>query len=136
MMKPGTQAAEKVRPKLQSAQASVCSVVSNSVRPHGLQPTRLLRPWGSPGKNTGVGCHFLLQGIFPAQGSNLHLLRSPTLAGRFFTTGNSPIKLKSFNSVLQSQCPGRSEQSKAATGSGSRASLASGIQGAEAQKAS
>ena len=32
-----------------------------SVRPHGLQPTRLLRPWNSPGKNTGVGCHFLLQ---------------------------------------------------------------------------
>ena len=35
--------------------------MSNSVRPHGLQPTRLLRPWDSPGKNTGVGCHFLLQ---------------------------------------------------------------------------
>ena len=33
----------------------------NSVRPHGLQPTRLLHPWDSPGKNTGVGCHFLLQ---------------------------------------------------------------------------
>ena len=33
--------------------------MSNSVRPHGLQPTRLLRPWDSPGKNTGVGCHFL-----------------------------------------------------------------------------
>ena len=31
------------------------------VRPHGRQPTRLLRPWDSPGKNTGVGCHFLLQ---------------------------------------------------------------------------
>ena len=31
------------------------------VQPHGLQPTRLLRPWDSPGKNTGVGCHFLLQ---------------------------------------------------------------------------
>ena len=30
-------------------------------RPHGLQPTRLLHPWDSPGKNTGVGCHFLLQ---------------------------------------------------------------------------
>ena len=30
--------------------------------------------WDSPGKNTGVGCHFLLQGIFPTQGSNLHLL--------------------------------------------------------------
>ena len=35
--------------------------MSDSVRPHGLQPTRLLRPWDSPGKNTGVGCHFLLQ---------------------------------------------------------------------------
>ena len=35
--------------------------MSDSVRRHGLQPTRLLRPWDSPGKNTGVGCHFLLQ---------------------------------------------------------------------------
>ena len=39
----------------------VTSVVSDSVRPHRRQPTRLLRPWDSPGKNTGVGCHFLLQ---------------------------------------------------------------------------
>ena len=37
--------------------------MSDSVRPHGLQPTRLLHPWDSPGKNTGVGCHFLLQCI-------------------------------------------------------------------------
>ena len=36
-------------------------VVSNSVRPHRRQPTRLPRPWDSQGKNTGVGCHFLLQ---------------------------------------------------------------------------
>ena len=35
--------------------------MSHSVRPHRRQPTRLPRPWGSPGKNTGVGCHFLLQ---------------------------------------------------------------------------
>ena len=35
--------------------------MSNSVRPHRSQPTRLPRPWDSPGKNTGVGCHFLLQ---------------------------------------------------------------------------
>ena len=35
--------------------------MSNSVRPHRQQPTRLSRPWVSPGKNTGVGCHFLLQ---------------------------------------------------------------------------
>ena len=50
------------------------SVVSDSLRPHGLQPTRLFRLWDSPGKNTGVGCHFLLQGIFPTQGLNLGLL--------------------------------------------------------------
>src|SRR5574340_881510 len=35
--------------------------MSDSVRPHGRQPTRLPRPWDSAGKNTGVGCHFLLQ---------------------------------------------------------------------------
>ena len=35
--------------------------MSDSVRPHRPQPTRLPRPWDSPGKNTGVGCHFLLQ---------------------------------------------------------------------------
>ena len=39
----------------------VTSVVSDSVRPHRRQPTRLPRPWDSPGKNTGVGYHFLLQ---------------------------------------------------------------------------
>ena len=35
--------------------------MSDSVRPHRRQPTRLPRPWDSPGKNAGVGCHFLLQ---------------------------------------------------------------------------
>ena len=39
----------------------VASVVSDSVRPHRRQPTRLPCPWDSPGKSTGVGCHFLLQ---------------------------------------------------------------------------
>ena len=46
--------------------------------PHGLQPTRLFCPWDSPGKNTGVACHALLQRIFLTQGSNsclLYLLR-------------------------------------------------------------
>ena len=37
--------------------------MSDSVRPHRRQPTRLPCPWDSPGKNTGVGCHFLLQRI-------------------------------------------------------------------------
>ena len=51
-----------------------CSIVPNSLRPHGLQPTRLICHEIFPGKNTGVGCHLLLQGIFPTQGSNPSLL--------------------------------------------------------------
>ena len=50
------------------------SVMSDFLQPHGLQPTRLLCPWNSPGQNTGVGCHSLLHGIFPTQGSNPGLL--------------------------------------------------------------
>ena len=56
-----------------------------TLRSYGLWPTRLLCLWDCPGKNTGVGCHGLLQGIFPTQGWNLCFL-SPALAGRFFTT--------------------------------------------------
>ena len=50
------------------------SVMSSSLWSHGLQPTRLLCPWDSSGKSTGVGCHALLQGIFPTQGLNLCFL--------------------------------------------------------------
>ena len=50
------------------------SVVSDSLRPHGLYPARLLHPWDSSDKNTGVGCHSLLQGIFPTQELNPGLL--------------------------------------------------------------
>ena len=50
------------------------SVVSDYLQPHGLQPTRLLYLWNSPGHNTGVGSLSLLQGIFPTHGSNLGLL--------------------------------------------------------------
>ena len=49
------------------------SVVLDCLWLYGL-PARLLSPWDSPGRNTGVGCHALLQGIFPTQGSNAHLL--------------------------------------------------------------
>ena len=48
----------------------VCSVVLDLLRPHGLQAARLLCLWNFPGKNIGVGCHFLLQEIFLTQGSN------------------------------------------------------------------
>ena len=56
------------------------SVMSDSLPPRGLQPTRLLCLWDSPGKNTGVGCHFLLQGIFPTQGQT----QVSHIAGRCF----------------------------------------------------
>ena len=52
---------------------SVTSVMSNSLQPHELQPSMLLCPWDSPDRNTGVGCHALLQGIFLTQRSNPYL---------------------------------------------------------------
>ena len=58
--------------------------MTDSLQPHGLQLARLLCPWDFPGKNTGVGCHFLLQGTFPIQVSNPHLL---CLLHWLFTTG-------------------------------------------------
>ena len=56
-----------------------------SVRPHRRPPTRLLCLWDSPGKNTGVGCHALLEGIFLTQGLNPCLLHCSCIAGRSFT---------------------------------------------------
>ena len=50
------------------------SVLSESLWPFELQSTRLLCPWNFSGKNTEVGCHFFLQGIFLTQGMNLRLL--------------------------------------------------------------
>ena len=92
-----------------------CLVVSNSLQPHGLSPTRLLCPWDFSGKNTGMDCHFLPQGIFPIQGSNPHLLKSPALASGLFTTSATcwpagslplapPFTSLHFSSVSQS-CP-------------------------------
>ena len=52
----------------------VALVMSDSLRPQGRQPTRLLCPWDSPGENTGVGCHSLLRWIFPTQWLNPCLL--------------------------------------------------------------
>ena len=64
--------------KLKKKIVGVCvlshSVVSDSLCPHGLKSTRLLCPWTSPGKNTGVGSYSLLQGIFLTQESNQGLL--------------------------------------------------------------
>ena len=48
--------------------------MSDSLQTYGLKPPQLFCPWDSPGQNTGVGCHALLQGIFPTQGPNPYLL--------------------------------------------------------------
>ena len=50
------------------------SAMFNSLWPHGLYSARFFRAWDCPGKNTGVGCHFLLQWLFPTQESNPRLL--------------------------------------------------------------
>ena len=70
---------QKYKHEIFMCACSVASVVPDSLRPYGLWPTRLLRPWDFPGKNTGVGCHALLQRIFPTQGSNPKSLMSPAL---------------------------------------------------------
>ena len=69
--------------------------MSDSLRPHGLWPTRLLCPRSSPGNNTLVGCHSFLQGLFPPRDRT----RVSCIAGRFFTIGATrdpnPKKLES-----------------------------------------
>ena len=75
-----------------------CWVVSDFLRVYGLQPTRLLCPWDSPGKNTGVDCHFRFQGIFPIQRLNL----ISCSAGRFYTiwaTRDAPYRKGVFLSA-------------------------------------
>ena len=77
------------------------SVVSGSWRPHGLQPTRLLRPWDSPGKSTGVGCHLLLQSF-----DYLHpILSSPTPA-----SGNHKLDLLRNNIFLNTSLAVKNER--------------------------
>ena len=65
--------------------------------PWTIQPTRLLCPWDFPGKNTGAGCHFLLQGISPTQGSIPHLLHLLHWQDGFF---NQLRHLSGFKSRL------------------------------------
>ena len=62
------------------SESEVTSVVSDSVPPHRRQPTTLPCPWDSPGKNTGVGCHFLLQCMKVKSLSRIWLLATPWTA--------------------------------------------------------
>ena len=71
---------------LKQIQPCACSFVSSSLQPEGLQPPRLLSPWDSPEKYTGVVCHFLLQGVFVTGRIKAMSPASPAFAGEFFTT--------------------------------------------------
>ena len=73
---------------------------SPTLRPCGLRPTRLLCPWDFPGKNTGVGCHSLLQRIFLTQGSNTGLLNCRWILYHLSRQGSpSPRDRQFVNSV-------------------------------------
>ena len=78
------------------------SVMSDSLWPHGLQPTRLLHPWNFPGKSIRVGCHFLLQGIFLTQGSNPGLPRCRQTLYHLSHQGSPYMSAVQFSSVTQS----------------------------------
>ena len=77
------------------------SVVSGSLWPHELGATRLLRLWDFPGKDTGVGCHFLLQEIFPTQGLNSGLPHCRQMLYRLSHQGSSHCQANRFFSFLQ-----------------------------------
>ena len=66
------------------------SVVSDSLRSRGPEPTRLLCPWDAPGKNSGVGCHALLQGIFLTQELNWSLLHCRQILYQLSHQGSPP----------------------------------------------
>ena len=90
--------------KAQRSQNSVrlCAQSLHSCPALGPQPARLLGPWGSPGKNTGVGCHALLQGIFSTQGLNLcllHLLHCRQVLDYWATWEARRLSDKEFNKL-------------------------------------
>ena len=77
-----------------------CSISSDSLRPRGLVARQAPCSWNFPGKNTGVGCHFLLQGISPAQGLNPFLPRplhwqAESLSSSYLGSPNSELRYES-----------------------------------------
>ena len=75
------------------------SVVSDSLLLHGLQTSRLLCPWNSPGMNTGVGSHALLQGIFPTQALNLSLLHCRQVLYHLSHQGSPRLSIKTVQKM-------------------------------------
>ena len=77
-----------------------CSVVSNSLQPHRLQPAKLLCPWNSPDKSTRMGCRSLLQGIFPTQGSNPGLLHCRHILYHLSHLGSPKVSVAQDNILV------------------------------------
>ena len=89
--------------KAKSEVAQSCPTLCNP----GLQPARLLCPWNSPGKNTRVGCYFLLQGIFPTQGSNpclLYLLHCRQILYHWSTWEALKLNMPLFKQIGELLC--------------------------------
>ena len=85
-----------------TSQSHMCSVMSDSLKLHGLQPARFLCLQDFSGKNTGVGCHFLLQGIFLTQRSNphfLHLLKGKVDSLPLSHLGSPELQLSNLSSM-------------------------------------
>ena len=87
-----------------------CSIVSDSLQPFGLQPTRLLCPWDFPDKNIGAGCHALLPGIVPTQGLNLLYLLHQQVGSLQLAPPEKP--LKAFNTLLEEFLRNNSRKNK------------------------
>ena len=85
------------------------SVVSSSLLPHGLQPTNFLCPWDFPGKNIGVVCHSLLQGILPTQGLNqlLQLLHWQADSLPLSHLGSPTFSKIVLKTLFECRCKGR-----------------------------
>ena len=94
-----------------------CSVVSDSLQPQGLKSARLLCPWTCPGKNIGVGCHFLPQGIIPTQGLNPGLLHCRQILYHLSHQGSPPVEYSV--SALTIQCNSTQETDSTSTFSSS-----------------
>ena len=89
-----------------------CSVMSDFLQWH--EPARLLHPWDFPGKSAGVGCHFLLQGIFPTQGWNLglpHCRQTPYHLGHQGSPPKVKHPMKQLNPLADGPHTGFSEAS-------------------------
>ena len=82
--------------------------MSDPVRPHRRQPTRLPRPWDSPGENTGVGCHFLLQRMKVKSESEV-TQSCPTLATPWTAAYQDPVIMAPRSSTLAWRIPGAGE---------------------------